>query len=101
MPDEIAFATKPQIALDQIDRALSNGVQVSAWTFDEFYSRDSKFLNGLESRRQVFVGEIPHNFHGWLRRPSVLQNGPHNTGKSGRPPKSVGSRNRTETTLTG
>ena len=64
MPDEIEFRTKPQIALEQIDRALSNGVRVSAWTFDELYGRDGKFLDGLESRRQVFVGEIPTNFHG-------------------------------------
>ncbi len=66
VPGEIEFRTKPQIGLDQIDIALSNGVRVSAWTFSELYGRDGKFLNGLESRRQVFVGEIPINFHGWV-----------------------------------
>jgi len=76
VPDEIQFRTKPQIALDQIDRALSNGVRVSAWTFDEFYGRDGKFLDGLESRHQVFVCEIPSNFHGWVQKPTVLRSGP-------------------------
>lgn len=84
MPDEIGFRTKPQIALEQIDRALSNGICVSAWTFDELYSRDGKFLDGLEQRRQVFVGEIPVDFHGWTRKPKVLEKGPETAGL-GRP----------------
>lgn len=45
---------------------------VSAWTFDELYGRDGKFLDGLESRAQVFVGEIPSNFHGWVQKPEVV-----------------------------
>lgn len=67
-----------------IDRALANGVCVSAWTFDELYGRDGKFLDGLEDRGQVFVGEIPVDFHGWSRKPKILHEGPENTG-SGRP----------------
>jgi len=85
VPDEVEFRTKPAIALDQIDVALSNGVRVSAWTFDELYGRDSKFLDGLESRRQVFVGEIPTNFHGWVLKPTVLQSGPKKSRKGGHP----------------
>ena len=42
-----------------IDRALANGIRVSAWTFDELYGRDGRFLDALEQRRQVFVAEIP------------------------------------------
>lgn len=57
--------------MDQIDRALANGIRVSAWTFDELYTRDSKFLDGLESRGQVFVSEMPANSHGWLKEPTV------------------------------
>ena len=70
------FRTKPQIALGLIDRALNNGVRVRAWTFDEFYGRDSAFLDGLEQRGQVFVGEVPTNFHGWVKEPRVLRDGP-------------------------
>jgi SRSO17 transposase len=69
------FRTKPQIALAMIDRALAHGVCVKAWTFDEGYGRDTAFLDGLEQRRQVFVGEVPTNFHGWVIRPRVLQGG--------------------------
>ena len=76
VPDDVVFRTKPQIALDLVDRALANGVRVQAWTFDELYGRDSAFLDGLEQRRQIFVGEVPTNFHGWVIRPRVLQDAP-------------------------
>jgi SRSO17 transposase len=76
IPDEVVFRTKPQIALGMIDRALSHGVGVRAWTFDEGYGRDLAFLEGLEQRRQVFVGEVPANFHGWVLKPRVLRTGP-------------------------
>lgn len=76
MPDEVEFRTKPQIALGLVDRALANGIQVAAWTFDEFYGRDHKFLDGLEERQQVFVAEVPVAFHGWLRRPQLVHTGP-------------------------
>jgi SRSO17 transposase len=69
------FRTKPQIALALVDRALSHGVRVQAWTFDELYGRDAAFLDGLEQRRQVFVGEVPTNFHGWVMKPQVLRAG--------------------------
>jgi SRSO17 transposase len=83
VPDEIEFRTKPQIALEQIVRALANGIRVSAWTFDEFYGRDHAFLDGVESLDQVFVGEIPCNFHGWVQKPTVLRTGPKTTRKCG------------------
>jgi SRSO17 transposase len=69
------FRTKPQIALAMVDRALGHGVHVQAWTFDELYGRDAAFLDGLEQRRQVFVGEVPTNFHGWVMKPQVLRAG--------------------------
>jgi SRSO17 transposase len=69
------FRTKPQIALELIDRALANGVRVRAWTFDEGYGRDTPFLDGLEERGQVFVGEVPTSFRGWMKKPQVLRSG--------------------------
>ena len=64
-----------------IDRALANGIRVSAGTFDELYGRDGKFLDALQLRRQVFVAEIPVDFHGWTRKPKILRQGPENTGR--------------------
>ena len=76
IPDDVVFRTKPQIALALVERALANGVRIKAWTFDEFYGRDTAFLDGLEERGQVFVGEVPTNFHGWVIKPKVLRDGP-------------------------
>lgn len=55
-----------------IDRALANGVCVSAWSCDELYGRSGPFLDALEQRHQMFVAEIPNNFHGWARKPKLL-----------------------------
>ena len=76
VPDDVVFRTKPQMALTVIDRSLANGIRVKAWGFDEEYGRDGAFLDGLEHRGQVFVGEVPKNFHGWVLKPKVLHNGP-------------------------
>ena len=73
VPDEIRFQTKPQIALELVDRAHANGVRVQAWTFDELYGRSGPFLDGLETRGQVFVGEIPPDFRVWLEPPRVVR----------------------------
>jgi SRSO17 transposase len=81
------FRTKPQIALAMVDRALGHGVRVQAWTFDEGYGRDTAFLDGLEQRRQVFVGEVPTSFHGWVIRPRVLRGGPSQRGRKKKYPR--------------
>lgn len=73
IPEAVAFRTKPQIALEQIARALGNGIRVAAWTFDEFYGRGQEFLDGLRQLGQTFVGEIPCDATGWLHEPQVLQ----------------------------
>jgi len=80
----VEFQTKPQIALGLIDRALGNGVRVAAWTFDELYGRDGKFLDGLEQRGQTFVAEVPVDFHGWVQKPKTLRKGPKKSKKRGR-----------------
>lgn len=81
VPDEIEFRTKPEIAIEQVDRALENGIEVWAWTADELYGRALAFLDGMESRKQRFVVEIPCNFHGWVQRPKVLRSAPKNAKK--------------------
>ena len=41
---------------------------MKAWTFDELYGRDGQFLDGLDERKQAFVGEVPPNFHVWIAK---------------------------------
>ena len=72
IPDEVVYRKKTDIALAQIQRALSNGIRVAAWTFDEFYGRDGGFLDALEALGQNYVAEVPSTFTGWLHEPVVL-----------------------------
>jgi len=67
----------------QIDRALLNGIRVSAWTFDALYTHNPDFLDGLESRGQLFVGEIQSNTHGWVQEPAIRRKGIQKRGKPG------------------
>ena len=83
VPQEAVFQTKPEIALDLIDRAKANGIKVTAWTADELYGRDGTFLDGLDERREAFVVEVPPNARVWLDKPNVLKNPPRN--RTGRP----------------
>jgi len=68
-----------------LDRALSNGIRMAWWTFDELYGRDSKFLDALHERKQSFVAEIPCNTRVWTAKPPVIVD-EVNAGV-GRPPK--------------
>ena len=72
IPDDVVYRKKADIALEQVGRALKNGIRFSAWTFDEWYGRDGAFLDGMDSLGQSYVGEIPSDFVGWLRQPKVL-----------------------------
>lgn len=47
-----------------------------AWTADELYGRDGKFLDGLDERKEAFVVEVPPNAHAWLTKPKVLRKQP-------------------------
>jgi len=84
IPDEVEFQTKPEIAIGQIDRALGHGIRVAAWTFDELYGRDHKFLDAMEQRHEAYVAEVPVDFHGWVRQPQVLHRPVKKTSRSGR-----------------
>jgi len=77
VPDDVEFKTKPQIAMDLIDRALKNGLKMAWRTFDELYGRDSKFLDALDFREQRFVGEIPNNTRVWTSKPDVTRHEEH------------------------
>ncbi len=59
IPDELAHRTKWQIALEQVDRADSDGVSLDWLTFDEEYGKAPRFLAGLDQRGLLFVGEVP------------------------------------------
>jgi SRSO17 transposase len=69
IPDHVVYRPKYQIALEQVRRALANGVVFSWFTVDEWYASCPEFLAGLETVQQRYVVEVRRNFHGWLCDP--------------------------------
>src|ERR1700678_267645 len=61
IPDEVVYRPKWRIALEQIDRARTNGVQLDWLTFDEGYGHSPNFLAGLDDRDRCYVGEVPRS----------------------------------------
>lgn len=72
IPEDVVYRPKWQIALEQMRRALANGVRFSWLTFDEFYGGTPQFLRELEALGQNFVAEIPKSFYGWTQPPEIL-----------------------------
>lgn len=55
VPDEITFQTKPRIALDQIGRAIEDGVPQGVVLADAGYGNDSGFRSGITELGLIYV----------------------------------------------
>ena len=86
IPDEIVYRPQWKIALEQYDRAVTNGVRFDWLTFDEGYGGQPEFLRELTQRQQKWVAEVPKNVFGWLTRPQVTSR-PKRGKPRGRPAK--------------
>jgi len=69
IPDDVVYRPKYVIALEQLDRAIADGVRFSWITADEWYAQKPAFVRGLEQRGLRFVLEIPRNLPMWLHDP--------------------------------
>jgi len=76
IPEDVIYRPKYEIALEQLDRAIANGVVFGWITADEWYSQKPRFVAGLEARQQRFVLEVPRNFPGWLFCPKNVDQSP-------------------------
>lgn len=62
IPDSVVYRPKSDIALEQVRRALANGVRFDWLTFDEWYGSKPAFLAELDRMGQLYVCEVPKNF---------------------------------------
>lgn len=69
IPDCVVYRSKWQIALEQIRRALANGVHFDWLTFDEYYGGKPGFLLALDTLGLHYVCEVPANFLCWPTLP--------------------------------
>jgi SRSO17 transposase len=70
IPDELHHRPKWKIALEQVGRAVGNGVRFSYLTFDEEYGSVPGFWFGLDAMGQWGIGEVRSNFLCWATEPS-------------------------------
>jgi SRSO17 transposase len=69
VPESVVYRPKHHIGLEQVHRALGNGVRLGWVVADEWYGEKPAFIEGLEELGQRFVLEIPRNLMGWTREP--------------------------------
>jgi SRSO17 transposase len=62
IPDGVLYRPKWRIALEQLDRASAQGVQLDWLTFDEYYGSKPEFLDDLDRRPGYYIGEVPCSF---------------------------------------
>jgi SRSO17 transposase len=70
IPDDVVYRPKWRIALEQLTRAIAQGLTLNWLTFDEYYGGKPAFLAELDGQPGMsYVGEIPRNFRCLTRRP--------------------------------
>jgi SRSO17 transposase len=69
IPDDLVYRAKWRIAHEQLDRARDNGLKLDWLTFDEGYGGKPGFLQGLDERNLVGIGEVPKSFRCLTRLP--------------------------------
>jgi SRSO17 transposase len=85
VPDEVAFATKPAIALGQVERALADGVPPGVVVTDAGYGNDTDFRDGVTAAGLPYVAGIQGTTGLWPPGAGPLPAAPR--GGKGRPPK--------------
>jgi SRSO17 transposase len=85
VPEEVAFATKPAIALGQIRQALADGVPPGVVVTDAGYGNDTDFRDGITAAGLPYVAGILGTTSLWPPGAGPLPAVPW--GGRGRPPK--------------
>jgi SRSO17 transposase len=85
VPEDVAFRTKPEIALEQIGRAVADGVPRGVVVTDAGYGNDTGFRDGVTVQGLAYVAGIQGTTTLWPPGTGPLPAAPW--GGKGRPPK--------------
>jgi SRSO17 transposase len=73
VPKDVQFQTKPEIALDLLDKADVWGVPYACVVADADYGDNPNFLEGLENRNKRYVTAVRKDFQVALTRDGLAQ----------------------------
>jgi SRSO17 transposase len=71
VPEEVGFATKPELARRMLERALDAGMPAAWVVGDEVYGGDRRLRLRLEGRGQPFVLTVSSRESVWVDRPGT------------------------------
>ena len=83
--EDIKYKTKPQLALEMVDQAISEGIEFDWIGGDGLYGHNSELRNGLEKRDLFYVLDVHKDEKIFTRQPVFEV--PEKTNKPGRPSK--------------
>lgn len=85
IPRGVQFKTKPQLALEMVDQAISAGIAFDWIGGDGLYGHNSELRNGLEERNLFYVLDVHKDEKVYTSQPVFEV--PQKTNKRGRPSK--------------
>lgn len=74
IPDEITYRPVWKIGIEQIKRAMAQGLRFDYVTYDEEYGKVPEFIFELDGIGQKAIGEVPSNFRVWAKKPACKSN---------------------------
>lgn len=74
IPDDITYRPKWKIAVEQLERTMSQGLRFDYVTYDEEYGKTPAFMFELDRLGQPSIGEVPANFRVWVKKPACKSN---------------------------
>jgi SRSO17 transposase len=81
IPTEVVYRPKWQIAIEQVKRAVGNGIGFDWITFDEDYGEKPQFLYDLDALGLLYIGEVQPKCRCWPTHPP-----PYRPRRRGKPP---------------
>jgi SRSO17 transposase len=83
VPEEVIFRTKPELALEMVQAAVTRGLPFRWVTADSVYGESPTFVQGVRGLGKWYVVDVGCDARVWLQEPEVIPAG--TKGRRGRP----------------
>jgi SRSO17 transposase len=74
VPEDLAFATKPELGAEMIEAVVTDAQLRCRWvTADEAFGHDTALLDRIAKTGLWYLAEVQHSDRVWLKRPEVVE----------------------------